>query len=66
MSDHVTRPAENPEAEVVETIGAVLTDLVEVAERLPVPPDQAERIARILDRLAEELGEAAALLRTAR
>jgi hypothetical protein len=64
MSDLPTRP--NPEVEVVETIGGVLTDLLEVAELLPVPPDQAERIARILDRLAEELGEAAALLRAQR
>ena len=64
MSDLPTRP--NPEVEVVETIGGVLTDLLEVAERLPVPADHTERIARILDRLAEELGEAAALLRTAR
>jgi hypothetical protein len=62
MSDLPTRP--NPEVEVVETIGGVLTDLLEVAERLPVPADQTERIARILDRLAEELGEAAAILRT--
>jgi hypothetical protein len=66
MSDHPIRPASNSEVEAVETIGGVLTDLIEVAELLPVPADQAERIARILDRLAEELGEAAALLRTAR
>jgi len=64
MSDHPIRPASNSEVEAVETIGGVLTDLIEVAELLPVPADQAERIARILDRLAEELGEAAAILRT--
>jgi hypothetical protein len=48
---------------VVETIGGVLTDLVELAEQLPVHLDQAEAAARILDRLAEELGEAAGMLR---
>jgi uncharacterized protein YukE len=34
-----------------------------VAERLPVRPDQAEELARILDRLAKEISEAAAMLR---
>jgi hypothetical protein len=49
----------------VETVGGVLTDLVELAERLPVPPGQAEAAARILDRLAEEIAEAAGLVRAA-
>ena len=40
-----------------------VTDLVEVAERLPVRPDQAEEVARILDQLSEEISEAAAMLR---
>jgi hypothetical protein len=43
----------------------VLTDLVELAQRMPVPADQAEIAARILDRLAEEITEAAAMLRAA-
>jgi len=60
MTDHASS-----EVAAVETVGGVLTDLVEVAERLPVPPGQAETVARILDRLAEEIGEAAALLRQA-
>jgi hypothetical protein len=47
----------------VQTVGAVLTDLVEVAEQLPVPAEQAEQTARILDRLAEEITEAATILR---
>ena len=47
----------------VETVGSVLTDLVEVAEGLPVRLDQAEATARILERLSEELTEAAELLR---
>ncbi len=58
MNDHAS-----PEVQAVVTVGGVLTDLVEVAERLPVPPDQAEPVARILDRLAREIAEAAAMLR---
>ena len=41
----------SPEVQAVETIGGVISDLVTVAERLPVPPDQAEPVAQILDRL---------------
>jgi len=63
MSDHAARPS--AEVEAVATVGSVLTDLVEVAERLPVPADQAEPVARILDRLSEEITEAAAMLRGA-
>jgi hypothetical protein len=51
------------EVEAIETIGGVLTDLTEVAERLPVRPDRAEDTARILDRLSEELAEAARMIR---
>jgi hypothetical protein len=58
MNDHAS-----PEVAAVETVGGVLTDLVEVAERLPVPPGQARDVARILDRLAEEIGQAAGMLR---
>jgi hypothetical protein len=61
MQDPPTTPA--PEVAAVQTVGGVLTDLVEVAERLPVPPEQAEATARILDRLSEEITEAAAMLR---
>ena len=52
--------------EATETIGGVLIDLVEIAERMPVRPDQAAATARILDRLSEEIAEAAAMLRTAK
>jgi hypothetical protein len=38
------------EVEAIETVGGVVTDLVEVAEMLPVRPDQAERVALILVR----------------
>jgi hypothetical protein len=57
--DHVS----NLEVQAVQTIAGVLTDLIEIAERFPVPPDQAEATARILDRLSEEIGEAAEMLR---
>ena len=58
MNDHAS-----PEVAAVQTVGAVLTDLVEAAELLPVPPSQAEATARILDRLAEEITQAAGMLR---
>lgn len=51
--------------DAIETVGGVITDLVEIAERLPVRPGEAEPVARILDRLAEEISEAAQLLRSA-
>jgi sulfopyruvate decarboxylase TPP-binding subunit len=65
MHDHASshRGGEHPEVEAIETIGQAVTDLVEVAERLPVRPDQTEEVARILDRLSEEISEAAAMLR---
>jgi hypothetical protein len=59
------RPGPGAQVRAVETVGGVLTDLVELAERLPVPPEQAEATARILDRLAEEIAEAAGLVRAA-
>jgi hypothetical protein len=52
-----------------ETISGVLTDLREVVGQLAsdeVSGFSAERNARILDRLAEEIGEAAAMLRAQR
>jgi hypothetical protein len=63
MTDHRARPAADVEAEAAATVGSVLTDLVEVAGRLPVPPGQAEPVAQILDRLAEEISEAAGMIR---
>lgn len=58
MNDHASS-----EVQAVATVGGALTDLIELAERLPVPPDQAEATARILDRVAEEIAEAAGMLR---
>jgi hypothetical protein len=48
-----------------ETVSAVMTDLADVAEMLPVSADRAEATARILDRLAGEISEAAGMLRGA-
>jgi hypothetical protein len=53
------------QAEARLTIRGVMTDLLEVSERLPVPAEQAERVARILQRLSEEIAEAAGMLRAA-
>ena len=58
MDDH---PAPQPGARA--TIGGVLTDLRELQGQLPRM--QPEHAARILDRLAEELAEAAADIGTA-
>ena len=56
---------ENPEVEAIVTVGSAAIDLAEVVEMLPVPASEAERVAKILDRLSEELAEAAGLLRKA-
>lgn len=45
------------------TIAGVLTDLGEVPRMLPAPAGKLEDIARILDRLSEEIGQAARMLR---
>jgi hypothetical protein len=61
MAKHDVQPGDQIAA--ITTLSGVLTDLVELAGRLPAPPDQVEPTARILDRLAEEIAEAAAFLR---
>jgi hypothetical protein len=63
MTDHRVRSSKDVEVEAVATVGGILTDLVEVAERLPVRADQVEPVARILDRLGQEISEAAAMIR---
>jgi uncharacterized protein YukE len=64
MQDHATLGTAH------QTIRGVLTDLQEVADRLSsnVPMDdlETERTARILDRLSEETGEAAQMVRSSR
>jgi hypothetical protein len=62
MNQKVQRTAE---VEAIEIVGEVTAELVSVAERLPVPADKAEETARILDRLSEELAEAAGMIRVA-
>ncbi len=52
-------PAGPPEVTLIETVRAALADLADLAGQLPGDPDHA----RVLDRLAEELAEAAAMLR---
>ena len=68
MNDHPAQPG--PDTGAVESVGQTLTDLAEVYERLPLlagreqaDPEQAERSARQLDRLSEELSEAASMVR---
>jgi hypothetical protein len=56
-----TEPA--PPAEPAGTIGGVLTDLSELAGELPISAARIEHVARLLERLSEELTEAAAMLR---
>jgi hypothetical protein len=51
------------QAKARETVRAVAADLGGVADVLPVQPEQVEAKARILDRLSEELAEAAGMLR---
>jgi hypothetical protein len=62
VNEHQQRTAE---VEAIETIGEVTSELVTVAEGLPVPAGRAEDIARILDRCSEDLKEAAAMIRIA-
>jgi hypothetical protein len=61
---------EHPIMNVAVTVGEAATDASEVARRLascvPLTDFDAERTARILDRLAEELTEAAADIRRTR
>jgi hypothetical protein len=63
MANPTDQPVRNPEVTAVQTLGGVLTDLVEIAGRMPVPAGQIEQVARILDRLSEEIAEAATMLR---
>jgi alanine dehydrogenase len=62
--------SESPMMSVTVTVGEASTDAAEVARRLaaglPVTDFDRERLARILDRLSEELAEAATNVRRAR
>jgi hypothetical protein len=63
MANATDEPASPAGTEPAGTIRGVLTDLSEVAEELPVSAARIEHVARLLDRLSEELTEAAAMLR---
>jgi hypothetical protein len=56
---------ENPAIEAIEIVGETTRELVAAAEQLPAQPDRAEPLARIFDRLSEDLAEAASLIRQA-
>jgi hypothetical protein len=56
MNDH--RPTV-----LAETIREAATDLSEILTALPVPREQVERVAGMLDRLSQEIAEAAQMLR---
>jgi hypothetical protein len=56
---------EHPAIEAIEIVGETTRELVAVAEQLPAQPDKAEPLARIFDRLSEDLAEAARLIRQA-
>ncbi len=50
------------EAEAAEMIAEVLQELATLAESLPVAAKDAERTAKVLDRLSEDLAESATLM----
>lgn len=59
---------ENPAigtVDAIEIIGETVIDLVTLAESMPVTAGTAEDAAEILDRLSEDLAEAATLIRQA-
>jgi hypothetical protein len=55
----------NPEVEAIEIVGETTRELVAAAEQLPAQPERAEALARVFDRLSEDLAEAAKLIRQA-
>lgn len=55
--------AAGKQTEALATLGGVMTDLTQISSKLSGRPDQAEPLAQLLDRLAVEITEAAAMLR---
>jgi hypothetical protein len=49
--------------DLLEHVRQLITDLVEVCQRLPIDRAEPEPVARVMDRLAEECAEAAAMIR---
>lgn len=60
---NTSSPNPTPADDLLEQVRQAVTDLAEVCQRLPVDPAEAERVAKIMDRLGEECAEAAAMLR---
>jgi hypothetical protein len=60
-------PPSQPSLEIdaTEMIAETLQELVTLTETLPVATKDAERTAKVLDRLSEDLAEAANLVRRA-
>lgn len=52
-----------PEEAAVESVSGVLSGHAEATPCLSVPPSEAEAVARVLDRLSEEIRQAAVMLR---
>jgi hypothetical protein len=65
MTDHPVQPPSTPAPadDLLEHARQLVTDLVEICQRLPVDSAEAGPVAKIMDRLAEECAEAAAMLR---
>jgi hypothetical protein len=55
----------NPAIEAIEIVGEATCELVAAAGELPAKPDRAEALARVFERISEDLGEAASLIRQA-
>jgi hypothetical protein len=55
----------NPAIDAIDMVGETLKELTTLAETLPVALSGAEKAAQVLDRLAEDLTEAAVLVRRA-
>jgi hypothetical protein len=66
MSESPTPPSPpSLEIDATEMIAETLQELVTLAESLPVAAKDAERTAKVLDRLSEDLAESATLIRRA-
>jgi hypothetical protein len=55
----------NPAIDAIDMIRETQAELTTVSEAMPAPASDAERFAQILDRLSEDLAEAAVLVRRA-
>ena len=66
MPDDPTSPTpSNPAADAAEMINETINELTTVFQAMPVPAYDAEKIAMVLDRAAEDIAEVAVLVRRA-